>query len=60
MNVQAKNKEIDSLTFTQNEDGSFTLNWDPNDPKWSWLNSLTSSEVQVIIKNAIADYLNEK
>ena len=59
MNAQSQNPEVDSLTFHQNDDGSFTLDWNPEDPKWSWLNSLTIAEVQVIVKNAIEDYLND-
>ena len=49
----------DSLKITQNEDGSFTLDWDPQDSKWSWLNGLTSKEVQVIMEQAIKDYLDD-
>jgi hypothetical protein len=48
----------DTLKITQNEDGSFTMDWDPQDPKWSWLNGLTSKEVQVIMDKAIKDHLN--
>ena len=49
----------DSLKVTQNEDGSFTMDWDPQDSKWSWLNGLTQKEVQVIMEQAIKDYLDE-
>ena len=46
----------DSLKITQNEDGSFTMDWDPQDPQWSFLNGLTSKEIQVIMEQAIKDY----
>jgi hypothetical protein len=49
----------DSLKISQNEDGSFTMDWDPQDPRWSFLNGLTSKEVQVIMEQAIKDYLDE-
>jgi hypothetical protein len=49
----------DSLKITQNEDGSFLMDWDPQDPKWSFLNGLTSKEVQVIMEAAIKDYLDD-
>ena len=49
----------DSLKITQNEDGSFTMDWDPQDPKWSWMNGLTQKEIQVIMEQAIKDYLND-
>ena len=49
----------DSLKVTQNEDGSFTMDWDPQDPRWSWMNQLTQKEIQVIMEQAIKDYLDE-
>ena len=49
----------DSLKMTQNEDGSFTMDWDSQDPKWSWLNGLTQKEIQVIVQQAIQDYLDD-
>ena len=49
----------DSLKITQNEDGSFQMDWDPQDPKWSWLNGLTKEQVQIIMEQAIKDYLND-
>ena len=51
---------VDSLKIHQNEDGSFSLEWDKEDPKWKWLNGLTSEELQVIIEKAIEDYQNEQ
>ena len=47
----------DSLKITQNEDGSFTMDWDKKDPTWSWLNGLTSAQIQIIMKEAIQDKL---
>ena len=51
--------DVDTLKVTQNEDGSFTMDWDPQDPKWSWMNKLTQKEIQVIMEQAIKDYLDE-
>jgi hypothetical protein len=48
----------DSLKITQNEDGSFTLDWDKEDPNWKWMNNLTSKEIQIIVQQAIQDSLN--
>jgi hypothetical protein len=50
----------DSLKITQNEDGSFSMDWSKDDPQWSWLNNLTSAEIQIIVEQAIADYLADK
>ena len=43
----------DSLKVSQNEDGSFTLEWDKDAPQWSFLNGLTSKEITAIIEKAI-------
>ncbi len=49
----------DSLKVTQNEDGSFTLDWDKEDPEWSWMNNLTSKELQEIVEQVIREDANE-
>ena len=49
----------DSMKISQNEDGSFTMDWDPQDSKWSWMNGLTQKEIQVIVQQAIQDYLDD-
>ena len=43
----------DSLKIHQNEDGSFSMEWDKQDPNWKFLNDLTSKEIQDIIEKAI-------
>ncbi len=45
----------DSLKINQNDDGSFTIDWDKNDPNWKFLNGLTSKEIQVIIGQVIKE-----
>ena len=42
-----------SLNINQNKDGSYTIEWDKNDPEWCWMNNLTSKEVQGIMEKAI-------
>jgi len=58
MSATNPNQEIDTLKITENADGSFTMDWDKEDPKWSWMNSLTSAEIQVIMQQAIQEELN--
>lgn len=42
--------EEDSLLVEYDEDArTMKIEWDDNDPKWSWLNSLSEEEVQEII-----------
>ena len=50
----------DSLKIHENEDGSFSMEWDRQDPKWNWLNDLTSKEIELIMEKAIEDYQNEQ
>ena len=54
------NPETDSLTIKQTTDGSYEINWDKEDLNWSWMNSLTSAEIQIIIQQAIQDYTADK
>ena len=48
----------DSLKVEQNKDGSFTLEWDKNDPQWNFLNNLTSKEIQTMIEQSVENGLN--
>jgi hypothetical protein len=47
----------DSLKITENADGTFTMDWDKEDPNWKWLNGLTNQEIQVIMEQAIKEEL---
>lgn len=48
----------DSLKIHQNEDGTFSIEWDKNDPKWSFLNGLTSKEITDIVMKAVREQLD--
>ena len=50
----------DSLKVHQNDDGTFSLEWDNNDPRWNWMNNLTSKEIQSIMEKAIREKLDEE
>ena len=60
MSAINQNQETDSLKISQNDDGTFEMNWDKEDPKWSFLNHLTSAQIQVIMKEAIKDKTESK
>lgn len=45
----------DSLKVVQNDDGSFSIEWNPDDQKWSWLNGMTEEE----ISKMLSDYVRE-
>tara|TARA_B100000214_G_scaffold237799_1_gene173922 strand:+ start:99 stop:248 length:150 start_codon:yes stop_codon:yes gene_type:complete len=42
-----------SLEVKQNDNGSFTVEWDKKDPDWMFLNQLTSEEIQDMIQEVI-------
>ena len=60
MSATNQNQEIDSLKIIEQPDGTFQMEWDKEDPKWSWLNGLTSAEIQVIMKQAINEELQNR
>ena len=45
----------DSLKISQNKDGSLSVEWDKKDPKWNFLNNLTSNEIQTMVENIVKD-----
>ena len=47
------NAGLEIILVRQNEDGSFSVDWDKNDPEWKWLNKLSSKEIQLFIEDAI-------
>ena len=47
------------LTIKQKTDGSYEINWDKEDPMWSFMNHFTSAEIQVMIQQAIKEHLND-
>ena len=48
-----------SLKINQNDNGSFTVEWDKKDPNWMFLNQLTSEQIQDMISEVIKNDLNE-
>ncbi len=48
----------DSLKVNQNDDGTFTFEWDKKDPNWDFLNDLTSEQIESMIQNVVKEDLN--
>ena len=49
----------DSLKVTEQDDGTFLIEWDENDPQWSLFNGLSQEDMQTLITNAIGAYLHD-
>ena len=53
--------EDSSLIVEYDEDTrTMRLEWDDNDPKWNWLNSLSEEEVHEIITTNLKTLLEEE
>lgn len=52
--------ENDTLRVTENEDGTLTIEWDPEDPKYTFLNNLTEEQVTAMLEQILQDYVNEQ
>ena len=49
----------DSLTVTENEDGTLGISWNENDPKYSFLNEMTQEELNAYFTRALEEYIKE-
>lgn len=49
----------DGLKITENENGTFTLEWDVNDSKWSILNELSEDQIQSLITEGLFRMMQE-
>tara|TARA_Y100000022_G_C13042741_1_gene280764 strand:+ start:146 stop:328 length:183 start_codon:yes stop_codon:yes gene_type:complete len=53
--------EEDSLLVEYDEDTrQMKLEWDDNDPKWNWLNSLSEEEIHEVITTNLKTLLEEE
>lgn len=49
----------DSLRITETDDG-YLIEWDSEDPKWSFLNYMTEEEVNELLQEAVENSLNKQ
>lgn len=47
----------DSLKVSENEDGTLAIDWDPNDPRYSFLNDMTQDEMNAYFSRAIQELI---
>lgn len=41
------------INITENDDGSFVLEWDQNHPIWSMFNNMTKEEINDYVNDAL-------
>ena len=57
----SEHSERDSLLVEYDEDTrQMRLEWDDNDPKWSWLNSLSEEEIHEVITTNLKTLLEKE
>ena len=56
---QNQDQNDDGLTIKENEDGSFTLEWDEKDPRWTMLNGLTQEEITAMLTEGLEKLKSE-
>lgn len=47
----------DSLKVSENEDGTFAIEWDPNDPRYAIFNTMTEDEMQEFMNKALEEFI---
>jgi len=49
----------DSLKVSENEDGTFAIEWDPNDPRYSLFNTMSEQEMQEFMNKAMEEFIKK-
>lgn len=49
----------DSLKVTENEDGTLGIEWDPNDPRYMFLNDMSQEEINAYFTRALEEFIKE-
>jgi hypothetical protein len=50
----------DGLTVKENEDGSFTVEWDKNDPRYSMFNEYGEAEITSMLQQGLRKIIVEE
>ena len=50
----------DGLNVVENDDGTFTLEWDENDPRYAVFNGLSEEQIQAMIQYGLQEIINRE
>ena len=53
-------ENINELIVTENDNGSFTLEWDENDPRYSFLNGLSEEQITEMITQELQKIIDSE
>lgn len=57
--MMSTNEDQDSLKVNENEDGTFTIEWDGNDPRYSFLNDLTEEQITELLTRGLEEQVKK-
>jgi hypothetical protein len=60
MSEELREFENDTLRVTENPDGTLTIEWDPEDPKYTFMNNLTEEQITAMLEQILQDYVNQE
>ena len=49
----------DSLKVSENDDGTFAIEWDPNDPRYALFNEMTEEQLNDYIIKALKEFIKQ-
>jgi hypothetical protein len=49
----------DSLKVSENDDGTFAIEWDPNDPRYALFNEMTEEQLNDYIIKALEEFIKQ-
>ena len=50
----------DGLTVKENEDGTFTIEWDENDPRYSMFNEFSEEQMTAMLELGLQEIIKEE
>lgn len=50
-------EDNDSLRVTEQEDGTFQVEWDPDDPRYMFLNGLSEEQLNYLFTTALEQHI---
>lgn len=51
---------VDGLTVIENPDGTFKVEWDENDPRYSMFKGLTEEQINTMIVQGLREIVNRE
>tara|TARA_B100001142_G_scaffold45196_1_gene41456 strand:- start:1616 stop:1822 length:207 start_codon:yes stop_codon:yes gene_type:complete len=52
--------DVDGLNVIENPDGTFQVEWDENDPRYSMFKGLTEEQIQHMITEGLREIINRE